>query len=198
MHRHCSSRQPPECLVPHHHHLQDWAAIRHTSCKTGCCFASSYSFCSFLYTHLSKASKIYLSLLHPTVTAMTPSSIPAASLHLPGTLHPPYIRLLTPALPVPTCPWAHSLNKKCQTWEVLAAGSGSRAAGDLPGCRWSAMDSKVEKQRKKLNDLKYNETLIVFFTDRICISTEKIAYLINSNLFYLITSLLSNEALISF
>ena len=105
--RHCGSRQPPpysRCLVLHHQHPRDQAAIRHISCKRGCCCASSYSSCSFLYTYLLKASNPSISLLHPTVTAVPPSSIPAASLHLPNTLHPPYIRLLTPVLPVLTCP----------------------------------------------------------------------------------------------
>lgn len=80
---HCSLRQPPPYsggLVPHHHHLRDQAAIRCASCRRGCCCCtSSYSSCPFLHTDLSKASTPSISL-HPTVTAVPPSSTPAASL----------------------------------------------------------------------------------------------------------------------
>lgn len=92
--RHCGSKQPPPysgCLVLHHQCPRDQAAIRHTSCKRGCCCPSSYSSCSFPGRIPHKDLKT-ISLTSPpycrsSASFIRPRGITSPTKHTPPTLH---------------------------------------------------------------------------------------------------------------
>lgn len=93
--RHCSSREPllqEPCTPP-------TTPAEHTSCKRGCCFASSYSSCSVLYKYLSKASKPCFTS-SPHSHSNSSSSIHIVYITSPSKHTPPSVNSHTPCVGV--------------------------------------------------------------------------------------------------